>query len=733
VAGKGRTYELAFRIGGYLSRSFGAATGEAAKKLTELQRKSAQLAARQAALQKFSAVGTSFRNVGTEAAGLALGIGAAAAAAGAGLFMLAKRTADAADAADEDAKKLGLQIEALQELRYAAQVSGASATELDAAIQKMNVTIGQAAAGGTQATAALAAVGLTAADLARLSPDEALARVADGLRRLPGPAERAAAAQAILGRGARQLGAMLADGSDGLQRMRANARATGAVLSGQTARQASDFTDRLLDLQLTLVGLRNTVGAALIHTFTDFFVKLAAWLRTNNGRVRELAERFAAWLSIAVPKILELLDKLRELAIRIGTATSRVAEFVGGWDNLVISIAAFKASRVVWAVAELGYSLATASKAAWGLNAAILANPATWFIGAALAEVGAIYLLVKYWDQWTGWLQRSAAWVKVLGSYLLLILPPLWIPLLIAAVIAKWDQLTASVSAFGATIARVFGRAKSGLLTLAAAVAGKLRPIFALVELVALAAGEVWVLLRDRVVSLVVGLVSRVGSLVMALLQPFLTVGSLIGAAVSAIVEWIVQLVSPLVSRIVGIVALLGSGILAVMASAWDGVKAGWTVFSGWFTDMWARWGDTVKAIVNEVLASVLNLMSTPLRVGVALLNALPGGDSPHLVELRNKINGALAQGAGGFAMTDTTGGVPQVDPKPLGAALAGGGKAPSQTTTHTQSLALTYSPQIAVSGGEAAGMQAGLKAAEESLLEKLSAALEQQKRLAYG
>jgi hypothetical protein len=727
-----------------LTRSFGAATGEAAKKLTELQRKSAQLAARQQALQRFSAVGTAFRGVATEAAGLALGLGAVATAAGAGLFRLAQGTAAAGDRAIKTAQNLGVEVEALQELWYAAERSGAKTEDLDKAIRKMSVGIGQAAADRGEAKIWFEQLGIDARQLAALRPEEAMGALADALGRIEDPARRAAASQAIFGEGALRLGVMLDEGSAGLRRLRAEARATGGVLGRKAAEDAATFQDRLLDLQLALRGLKNTFGAALLPVFIGLFVDLAKWLRTNQERVRELAERFALWLRDAIPRLRDAILRLKDLAERIARGASAVAEFVGGWDNLLIAVAAFKAAKVAWSVAELGYSLATASKAAWGLASALMANPATWFIGAALAEVGAIYLLVKYWDQWTGWLQRSAAWVKVLAGYLLLIAPPLWLPLLLAAVIHNWDQIVVKVKAFGSSAVEVFGRIRTGLGKMADLVAakmgrlvdlvgGKVRTLVAGVRLVVAAVVEVVRMGWRLVEPIVTAVVEAIRTRILGLVQPWLTMGRLALAAVEGFFGLVVGLVAAKLSWILAVVSALGTGILTLMGWLWDQVKAGWALFAGWFSGMWSEWGATVKGIVAEVLASVLNLLSTPLRVGVALANALPGQDSPHLVELRDKVNAALAQGGGGLRMDMAGGGIPTVETAGLGQALAGS-PGQSSSTTNTQSLALTYSPQIAVSGGGGtAGMQAALKTAQDDLLKKMQAALEQQKRLSYG
>lgn len=741
---KGRTYELAFRIGGLITRSFGSATGEASRKLTDLQRKSAQLAARQQALQRFSAVGTTFRGVATEAAGLALGLGAVASAAGLGLFRLAQGTAAAGDRAVKTAQNLGLEVEALQELWYAAERSGATTEDLDRAVRKMSVGIGQAAADRGEAKIWFEQLGIDARQLAALRPEDAMARLADALRAIQDPAAKAAASQALFGEGATKLGVLLDEGSAGMRRLRAEARATGGVLGRKAAEDSATFNDRLLDLQLTLAGLRNTVGAALLPVFTTLFTDLAGWLRTNQARVRELAERFALWLRDAIPRLRDAILRLKELAERIAGGAAKLAELVGGWDRLLVAVAAFKAAKVAWSVAELGYALAQATPAAWGLASALLANPVTWLVAGLLAEAGAVYLLVTYWDQWTGWLRESAGWIKVLAGYLLLIAPPLWMPLLLAVVIHYWDAIVAKVEAFGSSAVEVFRRIRVGLGRMADLIGGKMGRLFDLVggkvrtlvagvRLVVAAVVDVVRMGWRLVEPIVTAVVEAIRTRILGLVQPWLTMGRLALTAVSTLFGLVVGLVAAKVSWILAVVSALGTGVLALMGWLWEALKSGWAIFADWFSGVWSEWGATVKGIVAEVLASVLNLLSTPLRVGVALANALPGQDSPHLVELRDRVNSALAQGGGGFRMDMSGGGIPTVETAGIGQALAGS-PGQSSSTTNTQSLALTYSPQIAVSGeGGTAGMLAALKQGQDDLLKKMQAALEQQRRLSYG
>jgi hypothetical protein len=727
VAG-GRLYEMVFRIGGKLAASFGTATAAAGKGLTDLERKAEVLSAKQQSLQAFGNVGKAFGGLKSELGGLVRDIGwltAAGGGLGATLFGLAKSTADAADSADEDAQKLGLTIEALQELRYAAERSGAETSDLDAALGKMNVTLGKALAGGGSTGKAFEALGLSAAQLAAVAPDQALEQIADALHRIPNPAERAAAAQAIFGKGARQLGVMLADGSEGLRQMRADARATGAVLSSQTAKQASDFNDRLLDLQLTLGGLKNTFGAALLPVLTDLFTKLAAWLRQNRDRVEQLAVRFARWLEGSLPKLLELLEDLRDLAVTVADGAQKVADFLGGWDRLVYVLAGFKALSVASAVVDLGMALWAAVPAAWNLAAAALANPYAWIVIGILAEVAAIALAIAYWDEWTGWLKQAGYWVDALAAALFVMSGgTLGIPLLVLEIIRHWDTLVA-----------LWEGAKAVVVGLATAIWDKLVVAWDAVKIVVLAAVEVWLLVQ-RPLWLLLGLIARV----------YLAFWGLVWEVVQPVVGFIWSFWSGLIGQLWSLMTLL-----------WDGLRLGWSLLVDWLSGLWREWGDTVIAVVRWVAARALELLTAPMRAGLALASLVPADAAPHLAELVGKLQGGLDAGIVAVEGSPATAGAaageaPATAPL-LGAAPAPGTPAPAplaessarlagavssreRTRQVSAPLTVTYQPQITVTGegrADKPGMLAALKQGQDDLLERLKAAQEQQRRLAYG
>jgi hypothetical protein len=757
---KGRTYEMAFRIGGALARSFYSATSTAGAKLTELQRKSAALALQQQAAARFSAVGKAFNNVTSETVSLVTTVAGAAAAAAGGLFLLARGTANTGAAALRASQNLGLSVEAVQELWYAAQQTGLSTEQMDLAIRKMTVGIGRAAAGTGEAAKWFDQLGLSAHVLSAQSPDVAMETIADALNKIPDPAKRAAAAQAIFGEGALKLGVLLDKGSDGMRRLREEASKTGNVLSAKTAKESDAFNARLTALLATLAGLKNTIGAALLPAFTDLFTKLAAWLQTNNGRVSELAARFGEWATKSGPKLLELVQGLARLAERAYNAADATQKLLGGWDNLVIAMIAFKGLKVAWSVGELAvaaWSAAPAlwamSAAAWSCTAALLANPITWIVAGVLAEIAVITLAITYWDEWTGWLKKAGVWMDVLLGYLLI--SPAAPLALVLLLIKHWDSLVALWEGAKTAIVKVWDAGKAAATAFAAAVWGKVVAVFNVIKTVVLAAAEIWWIFFGPVfrfgaqaIAFVAQSVATIAGVVWGIVRPVLAVGweiiKAFGGAIAQVVGFFVGLqlaiwgiVWEIVKFVGGIAWSIISPILEAFSYLWSLAQAGWALLAGFLTSLWQQWGGTVKAIIADVLAGMLNLLALPLRIGMALLNVLPGQDSPNLVKVRNTLNAAAQAGAGAVGMAVNTSGVlPTLETRqPLGAPLAGVA-AQGRGTTQVNSPINLGGLTLNVNGGDpdAVGKikQASDQAAE-SFAKQLQAFQEQQQRLAYG
>jgi hypothetical protein len=109
-----------------------------------------------------------------------------------GLGALVDRSISAADAIGKTADKIGVGVEALQELRFAAKASGVEQQTLDMALQRFTRRAAEAAQGTGEAKDALTQMGIALRDQSgnlRRSED-LIADVADAFARIEDPAER---------------------------------------------------------------------------------------------------------------------------------------------------------------------------------------------------------------------------------------------------------------------------------------------------------------------------------------------------------------------------------------------------------------------------------------------------------------------------------------------------------------------------------------------------------------
>jgi hypothetical protein len=125
------------------------------------------------------------------------------------------RSISAADAIGETASKIGVGVEALQELRFAAKASGVEQQTLDMALQRFTRRAAEAAQGTGEAKDALAQMGIALRDQSgnlRRSED-LLGDVADAFARIEDPAERARLAFKLFDSEGVALVNLLSDGS----------------------------------------------------------------------------------------------------------------------------------------------------------------------------------------------------------------------------------------------------------------------------------------------------------------------------------------------------------------------------------------------------------------------------------------------------------------------------------------------------------------------------------------
>ena len=335
--------------------------------------------------RKLKAFGANIRNLGLKMAGM----GAAVLGP---MLAAAKAFSSMGDQVAKMARRTGMSVEALSELKYAAGQSGTSIEAMETGFRRMQRSIYDAGRGLSTQTDALADLGLTYEDLQGLSPEEQFKKLADSIGQISDPTKKAAIAMTLFGRTGTNLLPMFAQGAKGLEALQQQARALGLTMSSEDATAAEDFTDALDGLwKVVKMGVFQ-VGAALAPAlqqlagiFTSIAIKAKSWIEANRQVV------------ISVAKVAAMVLAGGIALAALGTAVSLAGTVLGGLAT-VLSFVLSPLGLVIAAVVALGAVLASTtdlgSKAIEWLGKAF-----GWFKGAVVTAISAVVFAVKNWRQ----------------------------------------------------------------------------------------------------------------------------------------------------------------------------------------------------------------------------------------------------------------------------------------------------------------------------------------------
>ncbi len=215
----------------------------------------------------------------------ALAIGTAMVAAGGAMAVAMKGVIDRADQMYEASQALGVTVEDLSRMQYAAELSGVSAENLEKSIRKLSVGLYDASQNASGPAAdAFRALGISATDAAgNVRPAiDVIGDMAKRFETLPDGAAKTALAIKVFGRSGADMIPMLNEGEAGLKAMYEEAEQLGIVLDTETAAAAERFNDNLTRLGKTKDGIVTKVTAGMLPAFDRLAGSMV--VAANNSR-----------------------------------------------------------------------------------------------------------------------------------------------------------------------------------------------------------------------------------------------------------------------------------------------------------------------------------------------------------------------------------------------------------------------------------------------------------------
>jgi hypothetical protein len=292
------------------------------------------------------------------------------------------------------------------------QVSAAGGKKAPAEIDRLSKAIARAQGAGQKARLVLQQLGVSQADVAKGNTAATLYKVADGLKALHNPAQRAALMQTLFGRSGQALLPILMKGAAGVRKLLAEQKANGNYISGKGLNTAKKLIAQQRALDSALAGVKVQLGQQLLPVILQAVKLLVAMLKviqplTKNATLFKIAigALALAFIAYKAAVIASTIAQLGLDAAMLPTIATVAAIALGIAALIAVGVLLYKNWGAVkrmageaWAAIKLAWSkVLDALKVVWGwvkaywpLLLGILVGPFGLAVGEIIQHFGAI-------------------------------------------------------------------------------------------------------------------------------------------------------------------------------------------------------------------------------------------------------------------------------------------------------------------------------------------------------
>lgn len=315
-------------------------------------------------------------------------IGISVGAVRAALEAMIATTAAYGNAAAKSAQRVGVSVEAFQEIVEAADDVQVSAGSVEAGLRLLGRNAYEASRGSKEAAHSFRSLGVafSGSDGKLRKTDEILMDLADRFAAMEDGPAKTALAMKVLGRGGTEMIPLLNKGSAAIAEMRAGAREAGLVMSGEAVKASVEYTEAVDGLQDAITGLKRTIGTAFMKDSTALIKGMAAWVAENRKLIATRVQAFVEGFSTALRRLRQLLDPFVRV-MKVLVSSTLV------WKGLLIALGAIALAQFGTAIAGVVASLGTMLAAIKAITVAQIAGAASAF-AMGLAWTAGLALVV---------------------------------------------------------------------------------------------------------------------------------------------------------------------------------------------------------------------------------------------------------------------------------------------------------------------------------------------------
>jgi hypothetical protein len=257
---------------------------------------------------------------------------------------LGKEFAEFGEQTEIAAQKTGLSTTAIQELGFAATMSGVSSEGMNQAMMRLSRAMTAAEGGSKPLTAAFEELGVSAQQLQGMSLDQVLEKVADKFSETQDGAVKAGIAMQLFGRQGADLIPLLDKGSSGIEELRQKAQELGVVLGADDVEAGAKLNEQLKEMDAQMDAIKLRAGSelapamsALVELMSDgskkggmmdeMFVALGQTVRAVTAAVLTVVTAFEQ-LGDVINGVAQAANRLGALDFKgVGAAMS------GAWEK----------------------------------------------------------------------------------------------------------------------------------------------------------------------------------------------------------------------------------------------------------------------------------------------------------------------------------------------------------------------------------------------------------------
>ena len=249
------------------------------------------------------------------------------------LLGAAKRYASVGDQLHKMSKKVGITVEELSLLKFAAEQSGSSLEGVGTGMKFMTKNVGEASLGiSKELLPVFEMLNVDPKKLSLLQAEDQFFTLVDAIAAMTNESERTAATMKVFGRSGHDLKPLFEKGAAGIKELKAEAKAAGLQMSTESAEGAAKLTDTLNKLTSTMDRVAIVLGEAISGPLIKFFEMMTPIIKDVLDWVQENQELVATIFAAATA-----LTALSVGVVGVGIVISSLGTIIGFVANLISS------------------------------------------------------------------------------------------------------------------------------------------------------------------------------------------------------------------------------------------------------------------------------------------------------------------------------------------------------------------------------------------------------------